>query len=108
VDQIWTSEIRGRQCSFSGFIYEFICFDLILDEWLTHPPTLTAAEREVLERVPQLVNLLEECRAAAIAEGNTRVLAMIPKAHAFLVEWEACVRRRIDEDNLSFDSRPAR
>lgn len=100
VDQTWNSTIRGRQCTFSGFIYEFVCFDLILDEWLTHPSIVTPGERAVFERVPQLLGLLDECRAAAVAEDNTPVLEMLPKARAFVTEWEASVRRRIEEDNL--------
>ena len=101
VDQTWTSRIRGRQMSFSGFIYQFVCFDLILDGWLTHPSDLTPGERAVLEHVPQLLGLLEECHAAAVADNNPRILTMLPKARAFVAEWEACVRRRIEEDNLS-------
>lgn len=100
VDQTWTSNIRGRQMSFSGFIYQYVCFDLILHEWLTHPTDLTTGERAVLEQVPQLHGLLEECHAAAVADNNTRILDLLPKAQAFVAEWEACVRRRIKEDNL--------
>lgn len=37
-DQEWHSSLDGRTWRFSAFIDSFVCFDLILDEWINHPP----------------------------------------------------------------------
>lgn len=100
VDQTWDSQIRGRQCSFSGFIYGFVCFDLIVHGWLKRPAYLTPEEQAVLERTPELLGLLEECQAASVAANNTLILELLPMPRAFVVEFEKCVRRRIEEDGL--------
>src|SRR5687768_16545836 len=51
-DQVWNSEVDGCPRRFSEFIYEFVCVDLILSEWLEHPPVMTATERETLAELP--------------------------------------------------------
>jgi hypothetical protein len=100
IDQEWMSAIDSRRWSFSGFIYAVVCFDLTLDEWLTHPQGITDGERSVLENVPRLRRLLEKCRAAAQQQNNRRVLDMLPKAEAFIAEWDRSVRQRLQEDRI--------
>jgi hypothetical protein len=98
--QHWPSALLGRDYSFAEFIYEFVCNELILTEWLEHPPIMTAAERENLAEMPQLKALLAECRAAATAENNAPILELLPKAEAFVAAWEASILARLKEDRI--------
>jgi hypothetical protein len=87
-DQEWTSRVEQGPSSFSGLIYTFVCFELILTEWLTHPSEITADERGILqEHLPRVRNLLAECQAAADQDKNTRVLELLPLPEAF---FNAC------------------
>jgi hypothetical protein len=99
-DQVWQSAVDGRPRRFSEFVYEFVCFDLILTEWLERPPVMTASEREALAEFPRLQALLAECRAAATAEQNQPVLEALPKAEAFVAAWEASIRARLTADRI--------
>jgi hypothetical protein len=100
-DQSWFSELLQRDFSFSSFAYAFISIDLVMHEWMSHPPHVTEAETNVLVRTPLLHTLLAECDAAALRDNNSRVSACISTIRDFLNSWEESVRRRIVEDGLS-------
>ena len=106
IDQKWRSKIVNHPCTFSGFIYAYICFDFVLEEWLTHPNTITDSERLVLAKIPTLRGLLDECHAAARMDDNAQVLETISKLREFISVWESSVRRRIEEDKLTLDPSP--
>src|SRR5690606_21315736 len=44
VDQRWWSPTENRFLTFSGFVYEHLCFTVVLDGWLTAAPQLTDSE----------------------------------------------------------------
>lgn len=104
VDQQWQSSVDGRTWLFSGFIYSFVCFDLVLSEWLDHPPHVTESESATLKKLPELRALLDECQAAADRDKNHQVLAMIPVVRRFFSLWEQSIRLRIEQDGLTADA----
>jgi hypothetical protein len=100
-DQEWMSCIDKRLWTFSGFIYSYVCFNLVLNEWINRPKFITPDEHYVLTNIPRLRSLLNECLAAAQAENNTRIIAILPKATAFIDEWECSILHRLKEDKLT-------
>jgi hypothetical protein len=100
VTQRWYSEVLGREYSFAEFVYESVCIELILTEWLEHPPVMTSEERENLAEIPRLQALLKECRAVAEADGNGPILELLPKAEAFVAAWDESIRARLAEDRI--------
>lgn len=99
-DQEWQSSVEQGTWRFSNFIYAFVCVDFVLTEWLEHPPVMTAAERETLAELPKLRALLAECRVAATADQNQPVLEALPKAEAFVTDWEASILARLAADRI--------
>ena len=89
--------------TFSGLIYMHICFDLILTEWLTHPPEITDDERNLLDNgLPRLRATLAECRAASERDVNTRVHGLRPLPEAFHDAWKASILARLAGDGIPF------
>ncbi|HUE71077.1 MAG TPA: hypothetical protein VMP01_09325 [Pirellulaceae bacterium] len=101
VDQEWHSSLDGHSWRFSGFVYSFVCFDLILNEWIDHPPHVTESEKATLTKLPDLHGLLDECQAAALRDANAPVLEMIPIVRRFFSLWEKSIRLRIEQDGLT-------
>jgi hypothetical protein len=100
-DQEWRSSVDGRTWRFSAFVHSFVCFDLVLSEWIDHPPRLTKYEEAALPKFPELRQLLDECGAAARCESNAPVLEMIPKVQRFFWLWEEAIRLRIKQDGVA-------
>jgi len=100
IDQEWQSEIDNRRWTFSGFVYSYVCFDLVLRGWLDRPPQLAEDEVGVFDHVARLRSLLTECQEAAARDRNHPVLEMIPMVFRFLDLWEEAVRLRIREDGI--------
>lgn len=100
ITQPWYSETLGREFTFASFIYEYVCIDLVLNEWLERPPVMTSLERESLAEIPDLKALLAECRSAATTEQNLPILDLLPKAEAFVTAWEASIRARLLADHI--------
>ena len=99
-DQEWVSTLDGRTWRFSGLVYSLVCFDLILSEWIEHPPHITASEETALAMFPDMHLLLDECEFAAREKANVAVLERTPKVRRFFTLWEAAIRLRIAEDGL--------
>ncbi len=76
IDQQWTSASDGRRHSFSSFAYTELAFDVQLDGWLTEAGHVTDCEKATLNNIPRLTTLMRECKAAAMAENNSCVVAM--------------------------------
>jgi hypothetical protein len=104
VDQEWRSAVDGRVWRFSSLVYTFVCFDLVLSEWIEHPPRLTETEEAALVKLPETRLLLDECEAAAQGVANNPVLQMIPKVRRFFLLWEQAIRLRIRQDGLTTNS----
>jgi hypothetical protein len=101
-DQEWDSIAEGRGCTLSSFVYEHLCFDIVLEGWLTRPPTLASDEVGLLDKtLPRMRMQLSECEAAAMRDGNTAALAVISDINSALNRWEDAIRFRIAEDHLS-------
>lgn len=100
IDQEWQSEIDNRRWTFSGLIYSYVCFDLVLYGWLDRPSHLAKDELGLFDHVARLRALLDECHEAATGTNNFPVLEMIPLVIRFLDFWEEAVRLRIQEDRL--------
>lgn len=99
-DQELRSKVKPGQWRFSYLIYAFICFELILTEWLTHPLEMTDSERNMLESLPRTRAIFAECQAAADKDGNTRVLELLPLPEAFFNAWEASILARLAVDGI--------
>ena len=95
VDQTWYSQISQRARTFSGIVYEFLCFDLILVEWIERPPFVTREEKALLNQLDLMEALIGECRAAAEADGNFRVLPLIDTVSHVIVVWRTSIQARI-------------
>ncbi len=54
---------------------------------IDRPKFITPNEQYVLTNIPFLRSLLNECLAAAQAESNTRIMAILPKATDFIDAW---------------------
>ncbi|GAA4441351.1 hypothetical protein [Bremerella cremea] len=96
IDQTWWSKLDQRQWTFSGFVYMYVSFTVVLDGWLTDATERTETERLTLEKLPHLEQLLSECRAACHAHGNFRVLAMVDQVGNMLTLWRDCLVSRRD------------
>jgi hypothetical protein len=71
--------------TFSGFVYAYLCFDLVLDSWLEEPAN---RERLSRDRLPRMRALLDECQNAAVADGNHKVIEMLNQVRAYLDLWD--------------------
>ena len=98
-DQEWRSQLTGRKFLFSSYAYMFISFDLILEEWLNHPPHATESEKQMFGYIKLQNALLDECEQAATKEDNTRILALLPQIRKYNdLRLQAITERwRIDE-----------
>jgi hypothetical protein len=101
IDQSWLSSLDGRQWTFSGFVYGFVCFDLVLHGWLDRPPHLAADERAALEGIPKMRSLLAECRAACVQESNFPAFPLIDQVERLPTAWEHSVQFRIQTDRIA-------
>jgi hypothetical protein len=97
IDQEWDSEIAGRHMTFSGFMYEHLCFDLVLESWLESP---SACEQMLQDRLPRLRGLLDECHRAATAGQNHKLIQMVNQVRRYLDLWDEAINRRIREDHI--------
>jgi hypothetical protein len=97
VDQEWDSEIAGRHMTFSGFMYEHLCFDLVLESWLERP---SDRERMVRDRLPRLRGLLDECQRAATADQNHKLIEMVNQVRGYLDLWDEAINCRIREEHI--------
>jgi hypothetical protein len=104
IDQAWYSETDNRMRTFSGFAYEFLSFDIVLDEWMTNPPYVTDSEKAWLARIHYMRTLLAECENAAEGDRNGPVLTMIKQVQELLGLWKECIVTRIATVN---ESRPS-
>jgi hypothetical protein len=98
-DQEWYSETDHRKWTFSGLVYAYVCFDLVLEGWLDRPPAATEAEREYLSQFPRLRSLIDECEAAAQADHNLEVSTRIPQLRSFFELYEDAIRLLIDKES---------
>jgi hypothetical protein len=97
-DQSWHSEIDGRDWKFSTLFYTFISFDLVLDEWMSHPPSITPQEIAWQEGIPKMRTYWNECEAAARQDRNEPVLEMLQSVKTLLDAWERAIAARIEKD----------
>jgi len=96
IDQAWTSVSDGRVWTFSGFIYEFICFDIELDGFLQGVPNLTPSEIAAARRLPLLRLMMNECGEAARQSGNREILELTDQVLEMLSFWEQYLSFRND------------
>lgn len=101
IDQEWDSKIEGRRKTFSAFVYEHICFDLVLESWLERPPAVTDGEKWIQDRLPRLRALLNECEQAASADENRKIVEMVNQVRRYLDLWDEAINRRISEDCIT-------
>lgn len=97
IDQEWFSETDQRKWRFSEFAYSFLSFDVVLDGWLTNASELTDSERAILEKLPYLRRLLQECNTAAVHSGNSAVVSCVGRVLEVLHLWEECSRVRAED-----------
>ena len=88
VDQAWTSSSDGRVWRFSGFAYEFLSFDILLDGFLDNAPSLTPSETWATGQLPLLRSMMDECAQAARQDGNNEILELTKKVQEMLNLWE--------------------
>ncbi|MGE0610481.1 MAG: TPM domain-containing protein [Pirellulales bacterium] len=94
-DQEWFSRMDGRKWAFSGLMYEAVSLDVELDGWLNDSPIITAAERDTLQIIPHVSQLLNECEAACLEADNDRVPSMIGKVRGMFALWQEAILDRL-------------
>jgi hypothetical protein len=97
-DQAWRSALDGRNWKFSQLFYTFISFDLVLQEWMEHPPQITPQEIDWREGIPKMRAYWAECEAAARHDSNYPVLEMLDTVKVFLDAWEHAILSRLERD----------
>jgi hypothetical protein len=85
IDEEWHSLIVGRRMTFSGFIYQYVCFLLESMSWIERREQ---CEQMSQEYIPRLRGLMDECYRAATANDNPAILEMVGKVRAYLDAWE--------------------
>lgn len=88
IEQEWKSDTDGRVWTFSGFIYAFLSFDIVLDGFLENTPYLTASETGAVEELPLLRSMMNECAQAARQSGNSEILELTDQVLQMLELWE--------------------
>jgi hypothetical protein len=101
IDQEWDSEIAGRRTTFSDFMYEHLCFDLVLEPWLER---LSDCQVMLRDRLPRMRGLLDECQRAATIDQNHKIIDMVNQVRAYLDLWDETINRRIREGRLPCDT----
>jgi hypothetical protein len=95
VEQSWRSATDGKEWRFSEFTYKFLAFDVELDGWLTNAPEITTAEKGLLETLPLVRVLLNECLVAAQKSQNEEICGLVIQIQQMYELWEACIHERI-------------
>ena len=85
----------GQLTSFNTFVYEFLCFDVVLDGWLGNLPVITASESRQLAALPTMRAMMKCCQNAALRDGNSAILPHVERVFILLDLWEECIRARI-------------
>ena len=102
IEQSWYSPSRQKVQTYSGFAYEFLAYDLILDGWLEMGPEPTEAELGFFDDERPMRLLLEECEDAALDDGNIEILPLITKTQEFLDAYRAAVLCRFKECDIAW------
>jgi len=84
--------------TFSGFMYEHVCFDLVLEPWLERAPRQTEFDRSFRDRARHLRALLEECERAALRDHNSRITEMVNQVRGYFDLWDEAIDRRLTDD----------
>jgi hypothetical protein len=95
IDHEWDSKIAGRRMTFSGFMYEHLCFTLVLESWLEQPSVRDEMARDHL---PRLRGLLDECQHAATADQNHKIIEMVNQVRGYLDLLEETIQTLGDRD----------
>jgi hypothetical protein len=104
-DQEWQSVLLGRRFDFSAYAYICISFDLILEEWLTHPPYATKGKM-IVAAMPFHHRLLDECEQAATSQGNVRILELLPQVREWLDLYLLAIQERWKTDSVELPEIP--
>lgn len=93
-DQCWTSELDRKEWRLSQFLYRFLSFDVELDGWVKGTDHYTDSEASLLEHLPAMRLLLNECRVSAQRDRNTVAIDVVEETERILGLWEDCIRSR--------------
>jgi hypothetical protein len=88
VEQEWESATDGRIWTFSGFVYAFLCFDIVLDGLLENASYLTASEVSAIDELPLLRSMMNECADAARECGNSEIIVLADQVLNMLGLWD--------------------
>jgi hypothetical protein len=102
-DQVWFSDVDFKEWRFSGFAYQFISYDLILDGWIESAPEATEAELGFIEEAPKMRMLLDECEQAAREEKNSAILPLVEKTREFVNALEEAIVFRARQFGFSLE-----
>lgn len=104
VDQDWDSEITGRHMTFSGFMYQHLSFDLVLELWLER---VSDCEKMGREYLPRLRGLLNECERAATIDHNHKIIDMVNQVRGYLNLWDEVITTRLQDGGWGHGSTAA-
>lgn len=96
IEHEWFSSIDGRTWTFSGFVYAFLCFDIVLDGFLENSPVLTEAEKSTIEEIPRLRAMMDECIKSVRDSGYPEILKLANQVMTMLSLWEEYLAFRKD------------
>lgn len=88
IDQVWFSETDSKQWRFSGFAYQYISYDMVMDGWVKPNSEAIRWERSILEQTATMKALLDECELAARTDKNDAMLPLIDKAKEYVSAFE--------------------
>ena len=72
----------------------FLVFDVELDGWVKGTDHYTDSEASLLEHLPAMRLLLNECRVSAQRDRNTVAIDVVEETERILGLWEDCIRSR--------------
>ncbi len=92
-DHEWHSELDQRNWNLSGFLYAYVSFDLILNEWID-PEYIFDASAD-LNHIDHALTLLAECQATMPATANIVIHERIQQTRDFFMKWKKSIDYRM-------------
>lgn len=93
IEQAWVSA-DGKQWLFSSFAYQYLSLKLELDGCVNNIPHLTPNEVSIVETIPIMRALMQECCNAARSDKNLEILILANEVLAMLALGEEYIKFR--------------
>lgn len=101
IDQLWSSDLTGREERFSSFASRYLDYELLLDGWVESASQATETEIGFLDDATKMRILLDECDRSARANDNLEILPFVTKAMEFANALERAILFRFEIAGIS-------